>query len=376
MDSNDFLSDRRRLVELIVQAFYEPKYFIVADNLLKDLDDGNQGTEDEDLSKRLKLPLKDVRRLVGKLKIDGIIHEKITKEKLNDEDVDASIDYSRLLPSAQRQMKYKTRKKHKCVWYYDFRHLVKVVRFRKQQMEEQLNRSQEQPSEYKCPNPDCDRKGKVYGVDVTYTRAPDGLFRCPEESCREMTNRDGQILGKLLVVTEDSKIKDEQRLKELQIRFNLKMRPITDAMTLVEKHLERQEKSFYAQADSKRDNMKARDRAYRQRASRMSAAQAKAASTARQNAITDAPSVLKQQNAGSLALQSEDNNISEKDLVKLKKEKEEKEKLYKKLLQKSLEALEEEIPSVALKTGAGEGNHDDAGEEEEGEFEGLFDDLE
>eukprot|EP00472_Partenskyella_glossopodia_P013909 CAMPEP_0197525498 /NCGR_PEP_ID=MMETSP1318-20131121/12837_1 /TAXON_ID=552666 /ORGANISM="Partenskyella glossopodia, Strain RCC365" /LENGTH=266 /DNA_ID=CAMNT_0043079007 /DNA_START=39 /DNA_END=835 /DNA_ORIENTATION=- len=246
--------EHRKLVEMIVQAFYPPEYFVLATNLL---DMGEKGATEEKLAQRVKLSAKTVRKFMAKLREDGVVHGRSVKNAEEEEAEKNSLSHialEKLHPSLRNQQRFVSNKRGEYIWFYKFDHLTKVIMYRWTKMTEQMARSQTHIDEWRCPNPSCISKGKIYRVDVLRLRAKDGYFRCPEESCREGTSNEGSSLGTRLVLTDQSKQKDAQKLDDLKKRFNVRMKPILDSMRRVDTMLSRAEAAHFALAYEDEDD--------------------------------------------------------------------------------------------------------------------------
>jgi len=230
----------RKLVEMVVQMFYEPKYWVAAVNLL---DMGENGATEEKLAARMKMTVKDCRKLLAKLRNDGIVHSRTTKNAEAEEQ--PIIPLSKLHPRLHQQQKYLKPKKGETIWFYKFQTLVHVISYRWNKMQEKLRRPTQNFGERVCPNPDCANKGKKYRMeDIFHMRGPDKVFRCPAETCRLGTNNEGKALGIALVITEASKEYDAKKLEDRKKRANIQMRPIIHQVKAVEKHLRQQQAEF------------------------------------------------------------------------------------------------------------------------------------
>ncbi|KAJ3285187.1 hypothetical protein HK104_009605 [Borealophlyctis nickersoniae] len=96
----------RKLVGLVARAYYEGREIIVLDILLT-----VNSMKDEDLAKKLKVQVKEVNRICGKLKMDGII----------------KVDNKWLDPNKEHRERRRISKSH---YYIDYKHFVNVVKYK------------------------------------------------------------------------------------------------------------------------------------------------------------------------------------------------------------------------------------------------------
>jgi len=230
--------------------FYEPKYWVAAVNLL---DMGENGATEENLAKRMQMTRKDCRKLLAKLRNDGIVHSRTTKNE--EEEEREIIPASKLHPSLRQQQRYLKPNEGETVWFYKFENLVHVITYRWNKMQEKLKRPTQNFGERVCPNPDCANKGKLYKMeDIFHMLGPDNVFRCPADTCRLRTNNEGKAVGTALVITEASKDYDAKKLEDRKRRANIQMRPIIHQAREVEKHLRQQQAEFENQEEEEEED--------------------------------------------------------------------------------------------------------------------------
>ncbi|GAB5368696.1 hypothetical protein AAMO2058_001341800 [Amorphochlora amoebiformis] len=235
----------RRLVEMIMRAFYEPKYFIIASNLL---DMGEKGASETALAARVQLAKKDVGRILGELHTHGIVHRRTlrTKEDIEEEEKRMNLDLKKLHPTLRNRQKYVPQRKTDTVWFFKWDSLVNVIKYRWGKMQKRLDQPTDAPPEWICPNTNCTAKGKIYVMNVMYLKDKNGFFRCPEATCREERSIEGEMLGTRLVITDKSMNRDALRTAELKKLLNIQMQPILQIMTNVESLLSQEVEAHFA----------------------------------------------------------------------------------------------------------------------------------
>ncbi|KAI9091539.1 hypothetical protein DFS34DRAFT_323564 [Phlyctochytrium arcticum] len=127
----------KRLVALVARAYYEPKHIVVLDLLCR-----VNSQRDEELAKQMRVQAKELHKVCGKLKLDGLIKVEARAELVGP-----------VLDSRPQ------RKISRSYYYIDYKHFVDVVKFRIYRIGKIIEKEvQEQIANmpYKCPN--CGRE--------------------------------------------------------------------------------------------------------------------------------------------------------------------------------------------------------------------------
>lgn len=170
-----------RLVRTVSRAFYTDGVVVVLDALLRE-----KYIREEELGPRLRLPEKEVRKIVTKLEEEMLVKcESILMEDL---------------------------RQSKC-YYIDYQTFVDVVRFRVYLMDKTVNAAQNEEineTKYKCPT--C--SVEVTSLDAQRCKSKDYKFVCaaccPYENFRELF---AETFYRLVPLDVDIKVKNAKSLK-------------------------------------------------------------------------------------------------------------------------------------------------------------------
>ncbi|KAG0187075.1 hypothetical protein DFQ28_006912 [Apophysomyces sp. BC1034] len=151
----------KALVARVARAFYDPKYIVILDELNKAPPNSN-GIREEDLIMTLKMTMRDIHRICGKLKED------------------------RLLKTATRMeaRKQDQRPVPKTYYYLDYKEFVDVVKWKMYKMQTIVRdnlRTESENKGYICPN--CEKQYTPLDV-LSLVDPTDGLFHC--EVCEQV----------------------------------------------------------------------------------------------------------------------------------------------------------------------------------------------
>ncbi|KAJ3008416.1 hypothetical protein HKX48_008545 [Thoreauomyces humboldtii] len=122
----------RRLVSLVARAYYEPKHIVLLDLLLK-----VNSHRDDDLAKALRVQSKELHKICGKLKTDGLVKSEARAELVG--------------PVVEGRQQRKINRQY---YYIDYKLFVDVVKwkiFRIGKMIEKEVQMQMANMPYKCP---------------------------------------------------------------------------------------------------------------------------------------------------------------------------------------------------------------------------------
>jgi hypothetical protein len=235
-----------RLIRELVSAYYDDDYIIVIETLITlDSQDGlHNNVSIVDLENKLPLNRKAIRHILNRLKADGLIRSirrisaadtgsshinSLTTDALHAKDIGVRKD-RRSNPTGKENARA-------WVWYIDSEYLVKVVKYKHNQIMTQLNQKSDVTAQYyKCPNPNCfnnqiqpAREWNVTDLILEQSKAmnrnnADRVFRC--DRCMVLDETSGQnVSTPLVAVNANFQAKDAEN-ELLKQKFNTQLAPL------------------------------------------------------------------------------------------------------------------------------------------------------
>ncbi|KNC97721.1 transcription factor TFIIE subunit TFA1 [Spizellomyces punctatus DAOM BR117] len=122
----------RKLVALVARAYYEPKHIIVLDLLSR-----VNSQRDEELARALRVQSKELHKVCGKLKSDGLVKVEARGEQIG--------------PAVENRPQ---RKINRSYYYIDYKHFVDVVKWKIYKIGKMIEKEvqmQMANMPYKCP---------------------------------------------------------------------------------------------------------------------------------------------------------------------------------------------------------------------------------
>ncbi|KAG0264599.1 hypothetical protein DFQ27_001120 [Actinomortierella ambigua] len=179
-----------QLVYRVSRAFYDPRSIVVMDVINK-----QRQVKDEELAATLKLTVREIHKVCGKLKEDRLIKD-VTKQEARKPD-------QRPVP--------------KTYYYVDYKSFVDVVKFKIHKMSKELDShmssKEVQHAGYRCPA--CHNMFTMVDVVGGFDN---GRFLCPNDNCP----------------LDEDKVDDGDQGQELKTKLRENTKPIVDLLKLTD----------------------------------------------------------------------------------------------------------------------------------------------